>query len=318
MPFDAAARRRLPRGGLEVSLLGLGTTALGGMFEPTSDAEALAACRAAANAGLRHVDTAPQYGLGLAEVRVGRALRELGRERFVLSTKVGKLLRGGAIEFDYSADGVRRSLDESLERLGVARVDLLMIHDVNRKYHGERVLERYREAIDGAYPALAALRASRAVGAIGIALNELEVALRFVREADLDAVMLPARYTLLDQSAARELLPLCQARGVAVLAAAPFDSGILATGAAAGGRYNYGPAGPEILARVRRIEDVCARFGVPLAAAALQFPLTHPAVTSVVAGMRTPAEVASGSALLRVPIPDGFWAELRRLGLLTA
>jgi D-threo-aldose 1-dehydrogenase len=318
MPLDATSLRPFPRADLAVSRLGLGTTALGGMFEPTSEDEALATVRAAAEAGLRHIDTAPQYGHGAAEVRVGHALRELGRDRFVVSTKIGKLLRGDAIEFDYSAAGVRRSLEESLERLGIERVDLLLIHDVNRKYHGDRVGARYLEAIAGAYPALVELRRSGTVRAIGIALNELDIALRFVREAELDAVMLPGRYTLLDQTAARELLPLCQARGVAVLVAAPFDSGILATGAVAGGRYNYGPASPEIVERVRRIEQVCERFGVALPAVALQFPLAHPAVTSVVAGMRSPAEVAANVALLQTSIPDEFWASLRREGLIAA
>lgn len=332
MGWDPTALRPLPRSGLAVSTLGVGTTAIGGLFEATSDAAAQATLAAGAAAGLRYFDTAPQYGHGLAERRVGQALRALDRDRFVLSTKVGKLLRprreggdaGGLfagalpfdVEFDYSRAGVLRSFEESLERLGLDRVDLLLIHDVNRKYHGERVHERYREAIAGAYPALAELRRAGTVRAIGVALNEVDICERFVRAGGFDAVMLPGRYTLLDQAALAGLLPLCRERGVGVLVAAPFDSGILATGAGGGGRYNYQDAPPGVLARVRAIEGVCARHGVALAAAALQFPLAHPAVVSVVAGMRSPVEVEANLELLRAPIPGAFWRDLERAGLL--
>jgi len=332
MGWDPTELRTFPRAGLAVSALGLGTTAIGGLFEATSDAAAHATFAAAAAAGLRYFDTAPQYGHGLAEQRVGQALRALDRDRFVLSTKVGKLLRprragpdaGGLfagalpfdVEFDYSRDGVLRSFEESLQRLGLERVDLLLIHDVNRKYHGERVHERFREAMAGAYPALAELRRAGAVRAIGVALNELDICERFVRAGEFDAVMLPRRYTLLDQGALAGLLPLCHERGVGVLIAAPFDSGILATGAGGGGRYNYQDAPPDVLACTRAIEKICARHGVALAAAALQFPLAHPAVASVVVGMRSPAEVEANLALLRAPIPGAFWRDLKRSGLL--
>jgi D-threo-aldose 1-dehydrogenase len=311
MAYEPTSVRALPRADLAVSALGVGSTALAGMFRPTSEEQAQATLRAAADAGLRYFDTAPQYGHGLGEQRVGRALRELGRERFTLSTKVGKLLGPAGIEFDYSGAGVLRSVEQSLERLGLERIDMLFIHDVNRKYHGERVEERYREAIAGAVPALAELRRAGTVKAIGVALNDVDICARFVREAQIDAVMLPARYTLLDQSAADELLPLCAARGVAVLVAAPFDSGILATGADGGGSYNYAPPPPAIVQRTRRIESVCRRHGVTLAAAALQFPLAHPAVASVVAGMRSPLEVEANLALMRADIPEAFWVDLR-------
>jgi D-threo-aldose 1-dehydrogenase len=313
MRADPTALRALPRAELAISVLGVGSTALAGMFDPVPEPEALATLRAAADGGLRYFDTAPQYGHGLGEQRVGRALRELGRDRFIVSTKVGKLLRPGRIEFDYSHAGALRSVDQSLERLGLERIDMLFIHDVNRKYHGEAVEQRYREAMAGAIPALAGLRRAGTVKAIGVALNELDICARFVREAELDAVMLPARYTLLDQSAAAELLPLCEARGVAVLVAAPFDSGILATGAEAGARYNYAPAPPAIVERTRLIESVCRRHGVALAAAALQFPLAHPAVAGVVAGMRSPREVEANLALMRADIPEAFWADLKAL-----
>jgi D-threo-aldose 1-dehydrogenase len=312
MPYEPTSMRRLPRADLALPALGVGSTALGGMFGPVSEAEAQATLHAAAEAGLRYFDTAPQYGHGLAEQRVGRALHALGRERFVLSTKVGKLLGPADIEFDYSRAGVLRSFEASLERLALERIDMLFIHDVNRKYHGARVDERYREAMAGAIPALAELRRAGTVKAIGVALNDADICARFVREAEIDAVMLPARYTLLDQSAAAELLPLCEARGVAVLVAAPFDSGILATGAGGGGRYQYGPPPREVVERVQRIESVCRRHGVALAAAALQFPLAHPAVVSVVAGMRSPQEVEANLALMRADIPEAFWRDLQK------
>jgi D-threo-aldose 1-dehydrogenase len=332
MAWEPTELRSLPRAGLAVSALGLGTTAIGGLFEATSDAAAHATFAAAAAAGLRYVDTAPQYGHGLAEQRVGEALRALDRDRFVLSTKVGKLLvprregqeAGGLfagalpfdVEFDYSREGVVRSFEESLQRLGLDRIDLLLIHDVNRKYHGERVDERFREAMAGAYPALAELRRAGTIRAIGVALNELDICERFVREGEFDAVMLPRRYTLLDQGALAGLLPLCVERGVGVLIAAPFDSGILATGSSGGGRYNYQDAPPDVLARTGAIEEACARHGVALAAAALQFPLAHPAVASVVVGMRSPAEVEANLALVRAPVPGAFWRDLKRAGLL--
>ena len=281
---------------------------------------------------MRYFDTAPQYGSGLAERRVGAGLGRYARDDFVVSSKVGKLLRSPGsgiapatlfadalpfdVVFDYSYEGAMRSLEESLERMGLARVDMLLIHDVNRNYHGERVMEVLDAALAGTCKALARLRDEGVIGAFGPALNDIDVALRFANQGGIDCVMLPARYTLLDQSAATELLPACAASGISLLVAGPFDSGILATGAIPGARYNYAAATPAILDRVERIAAVCRTFAIPLAAAALQFPLLHPAVASVVTGMRSAGEVAQNFDLMRVEIPHEFWHALRRGNLL--
>lgn len=330
--IDPATRAAIGRTALSVSRLGFGSTALAGLFQATSQDDAAQAIAAAWAQGLRYFDTAPQYGSGLAERRIGEGLRRYARDDFVLSTKIGKLLRPPGsglapaalfpdalpfdVVFDYSFDGAMRSLEESLERMGLARVDILLIHDVNRRYHGERVMEMLEAALAGACKALARLRDQGVIGAFGPALNDVDVALRFAKEADIDCVMLPARYTLLDQSAAIELLPACAASGISVLVAAPFDSGILATGALPGARYNYAAPAPAILDRVERIAAVCRTFAIPLAAAALQFPLAHPTVASVVTGMRSAGEVAQNVDLMRVEIPHEFWRALQRDNLL--
>jgi len=288
---------------------GLGCAPLGGLFEEVSDVEAHATIDTAWEAGVRMFDTAPLYGSGLSECRVGEALRGRPRDEYVLSTKVGRLLVPGepsamfhgapraAPLFDFSADGVRRSLEESLERLGHDRVDTVLIHDPDAHMD---------QALDEAYPALEALRDGGVVSAIGVGMNQWRALARFVRETDVDCVLVAGRYTLLDRSAGDELLPLCEARGCAVLAAGVFNSGILADG----GTFDYGPASPEQVARAQELAAVCERWGVPLKAAALQFPLRHPAVTSVVVGCRSQAEVDEDVRLFGQPIPDGLWAEL--------
>jgi D-threo-aldose 1-dehydrogenase len=327
---DPVARVPLGRSKVSVSRLGFGSTGLGGLFRASSDADADATIAAAWAAGLRHFDTAPQYGSGLAERRVGAGLRTRPRGEFVLSTKIGKLLRPvdkapdgifvGAppfeVTYDSSYDGTMRSLEASLTRLGLERVDVLLIHDVNRKYHGERVTERLDEALAGACKALAKLREEGVIGAFGPALNEVDVNLAFAERADIDCIMLPARHTLLDQSAAKDLLPLCAQKKISVMIAAPFDSGILASGAVAGATYNYQPATEEILDRVAKIDRICRDHDVALAAAALQFPLRHEAVANVVTGMRTPAEVAQNLALMRAEIPDALWESIARSELI--
>jgi D-threo-aldose 1-dehydrogenase len=330
--IDPLAKAPLGQSRVEVCRLGFGSAPLGGLLRETLEAEAAAAVGAALAAGLSYFDTAPQYGGGLAETRLGSALRGRPRDQIVVSTKIGKLVRpiAGAppqtvgfigapahqIDYDYSYDGVLRSLQESLNRLGISRIDFLLIHDVNRKYHGDRVHERLEQAVAGACKALAELRAQRVIGAFGPATKDLDIACAFVERVDVDCVMLPARFTLLDQSACDQLIPLCQGRGIAILAAAPFDSGILATGPVPGATYDYQPASPAILDRVRRIVKVCREFDVALPAAAMQFPLRHPSVASVVTGMRTAAEVATNLSLLRAPIPGEFWRALVRPGLL--
>lgn len=324
----ASDRCRLGRSKVQVSRLGFGTTALGNLMRVTPAEEAAAAVDAAWGAGLRYFDTAPQYGQGLAEERLGAALAGRTRSDWVLSTKVGKLLRptpdgrapsglfvgAGAheIEFDYSYDGTMRSLESSLRRLGVDRVDIALIHDVNRRYHGDNVYQRLSEAKAGAVKALSKLRSEGVIGAFGPAFNDVDILMTFVREADVDCLMLPRGYSLLNQQAAAELLPECLRRTVSVLIASPFESGILATGSVPGATYLYAPADEEVHARVRRLEAVCRDYDTPLAAAALQFPARHPAIASVVVGMRSAAEVAANIASIGRPIPSEFWGALER------
>jgi D-threo-aldose 1-dehydrogenase len=305
-----------------------------GHYREVPAADAGTAVQAALAAGVTYFDTAPLYGHGLSEHRLGEALREVPRDTFVLSTKVGRLLRpargaqpsdglfANALPFDYvydySRDGTRRSLEDSLQRLGLARVDIALIHDVVPRWHGADYERRFRESMEGAYPALAELRAAGVVRAIGVGVKDWDVCLRYLGAGDFDCVMLAGQYTLLCQDALAELLPHCARAGVDVLLAAPFNSGILATGAVPDARYFYQPASPEILARTRRLETVCRRHGVTLAAAALQFPLAHAAVASVVAGARSRAEVDGNVELVRRPIPPAFWQELKAEGLLPA
>ena len=294
--------------------VGLGTAALGGLFAAVDDETAEAAIELAWERGVRLFDTAPLYGLGLSERRLGRSLAGRPRDEFVLSTKVGRLLRADAPPdpgeshwkgtppvnpvFDFSFDGVLRSVEESLERLGLDRIDVLHIHDPD---------DHYEEALTGAYPALDRLRSEGVIGAVGAGMNQVEMLLRFAREADFDCFLIAGRYTLLDRAAQPELLPLCLERGIAVLIGGVFNSGLLAGGA----RFNYRPAPPDLVARAAGLEATCARYGVPLAAAALQYPLRHPAVASVLLGPRSPAQLGNSLDLLELPIPTELWAELQ-------
>ncbi|GAA0412060.1 aldo/keto reductase [Microbispora corallina] len=274
---------------------------------------------AAWDAGIRFFDTAPHYGLGLSERRLGDALRERPRDEYAISTKVGRLLvpgdgtgtddQGFAVPntlrrvWDFSRDGVRRSLEESLGRLGLTRVDLVLLHDPDN---------HWKEAVSEAYPALAELRDQGVVGAIGAGMNQWQMLADLVRETDLDVVLLAGRYTLLDRSGEDVLLPLCRERGVSVVAGAVFNSGLLARHDP-GGTYNYGPVPPELLERAREIARVCERHGVTLPQAAMAFPLRHPAVASVVIGMRSAGEVRQNMDLAARPIPDALWADLDAL-----
>lgn len=301
---------------------GFGAAPIGNLFQAVSDEEARAAVDAAWEAGVRLYDTAPHYGLGLSERRLGAALRERPREAYVLSTKVGRLLvpdpaAGPDTEgfdvapglrrlWDFSRDGVRRSLEESLDRLGLDSVDVALIHDPD---------DHWRQAVEEAYPALAELRDQGVIKAVGVGMNQWRMLAGFVRETGVDVIMLAGRYTLLDQSALAELLPLCAERGVRVLAAGVFNSGLLATHDPHG-TYDYAPAPAEMLERARRIAAVCERHGVTLPQAALAFPLRHPAVASVVVGTRTAAEVERNTALAAAPVPEELWADLAGEGLL--
>jgi D-threo-aldose 1-dehydrogenase len=324
---DPGERVRLGRTGLHVTRFGLGTAALGGLFEPVDEEQALATLARAYDAGLRFFDTAPLYGHGLAERRVGLALRGLARDEVVLATKVGRLLRADAPPdssqlsggfdrwpaappvnpvFDFSYDGVLRSLEESLERLGLDRVDILHVHDPD---------EHEEDALAGAYRALDRLRSEGTISAVGAGMNQAEMLVRFARAAQFDCFLLAGRYTMLDQTALRELLPLCVERGIAVIVGGVYNSGILAA-PGLGATFDYMPAPAGLVERAQRIEAVCLRHDVELKAAALQFPLAHPAVTSLLLGARSPAELDENLALLRTPLPLALWDDLRRQRLL--
>jgi D-threo-aldose 1-dehydrogenase len=320
MPVSSVA---LGRGGLRVSALSLGTAPLGNLFAPVAEDDAAAAVRSALEAGLTYVDTAPHYGLGLAERRLGRLLAGLPRDRFVVSTKVGRLVRplapGETADpegfadtppakrvWDFSGDGVRRSLEESLERLGLDRVDIVLVHDPD---------DHEREACEQALPALIELRDQGAVTAIGAGMNQAEMLTRFVRDLDLDLVLVAGRYSLLDQRALAELLPTCAARGTAVVVGGVFNSGLLAD-PRPGATFDYAPAAPQLVDRALRLAEVCARHGTPLRAAALAFPFGHPAVTSVLVGARSAAEVEDAVTCFAWPVPEALWADLVATGLL--
>ena len=273
---------------------------------------------AAWQAGLRHFDTAPSYGNGESEKRLGRMLSRYPRDELVLSTKAGREpAPPGALAFDYSTAGVRSSILRSCELLRTDRIDLAFIHDIDPDMH-VNFEARFAEAVDQAYGALDRLRAQGIVRAIGIGLKNWDVSLRFAKEVPIDCIMLAGGYTLLQHGGLQHLLPWCEANRVSVIVAAPFNTGILATGAIDDARYYYAPAPPEIRERTRRIEALCARHHVPLAAAALQFPLHHPAVVSVVVGHERAREVQQNTQLLSMPIPLGMWAELKEERLIPA
>jgi D-threo-aldose 1-dehydrogenase len=313
--------------------LTFGAAPIGNLYAEVGDKEAIEAVEAAHEAGIRSFDTAPYYGFGLSESRLGRALTGVRRDSFALSTKVGRRLfedagssgrgDGFAVDgiraaFDYSRDGVRRSLDASLQRLGVDSVDLLLLHDIGRDTHRDGYPEVLRRALDEALPAMLELKACGACRAIGLGLNEESAALDVLPHFELDFVMLAGRYTLMEQSHSQALLAEAVRRGVGVLTAGPYNSGLLAPSARPGTTYDYGEADPETLGRAQRLYDICARHGVAAGAAALQFPLAHAAVTSVVVGLRTALEVQTSIRRFRAEIPKALWAELKSEGLLPA
>ncbi len=332
---EPLARRRLGRTTLEVCTLGFGGAGIGNLYRPLSDDDAVGAVQASFAAGVRYFDTAPFYGFGLSEQRLGGAL---GGEAapVVISTKVGRRLvptgpqdvnvgregyfspRPFAPVFDYGYEAVMRSHEESLERLRVPRVDILLCHDIGRLTHGALHEERVREFLEGGYRAMHELRESGTVRAIGLGVNETAVCMELLHRCEFDCVLLAGRYTLLEQKPLDDLLPFCEARGISVLSGGPFNSGILAAGsrAAASSHYDYASPPAAVIAKVRALEDICEEFGVPLRAAALQFPLGHPAVASVVAGCATAAESRNAAAMFTTKIPFPFWTALRDRGLI--
>jgi D-threo-aldose 1-dehydrogenase len=315
----------LGRSTVRVTRLSYGAAAIGNLYQSVDDDAALGAVEAAWAEGIRAFDTAPHYGLGLSERRLGQFLRDQPRESFTISTKVGRILEpvahpegddlaagGFAVpathlrRWDFSADGINRSLAESLERLGLDRVDIVYLHDPDD--HAEQALAE-------AYPALEKLRAQGVVGAIGLGIKQSALPARFVRETDIDAVLLAGRYTLLDQSGLDDLLPVAAERGVGIVIGGVFNSGVLAD-PRSDSAYEYGAVPQDVLARALRMKAVCEENGVSLRAAALQFPFGHPAVSSVLIGSRTEAEVQDAAGQARGPVPAAVWEQLRADGLL--
>lgn len=316
--------------------IGLGCASLGNLYCAIGDMEARATVDAAWDAGMRYFDTAPYYGLGLSERRLGDALRDRPRSQFRLSTKVGRLLdpdtrpdleaeRHGFItsmpfrvRYDYSYDGIMRSWEASLQRLGLARIDILLVHDIGVATHGDAAARHFTDLADGGYRALDELRRNGDVDAIGLGVNEWQVCAQAMTIGRFDHFLLAGRYTLLEQEPLDAFLPQCERHGASIILGGAYNSGILATGTRGSGPpyYNYAPAPPAILERVARIEAVCDAHGVPLAAAALRFALAHPAVASVIPGLGSPQLVDRTVALWRTPIAAAFWRQLKDEGLL--
>ena len=325
----------LAKTGLRVSQIGFGTAPLGDFYDRLDEHEAISTVEKALRAGINLIDTSPHYGNGLAEHRTGAAMRSVPREMVVLCTKVGRIMqplrqktqaknaRGfvGSLphqaQFDYSYDGTMRSVEQSLLRLGTDRLDLLLIHDVDPWTHGTDQIEaRYREALKGATRALSELKSQGVIAGYGLGLDDHDMAERFLGDAEYDVILLAGRYSLLEQPAMSSLMPKAQASGTALILGGVFNSGILATGAVAGAKYNYDTAPDDIMDRVARIEAICATHLVSLPHAAVQFALAHPAVACVVLGGVHPSEVSRNLAALETEIPTALWSDLKSESLL--
>lgn len=325
--------RRVGRTRLEVTELGFGAASLGNLFHEVSEEDAAATVDAAIAAGLRYFDTAPHYGQGLSERRLGDALRPLKGQDYVLSTKVGRLLRPAGyadkrhdfispmpfdIYYDYSYDGIMRSFEDSLQRLGLDHINILYVHDIGVATHGDANDKHLRDLENGGYKALAELRSAGLVSAIGLGVNEWEICEAALDHGDYDCFLLAGRYTLLEQQALASFIPKCVERGSTLIIGGAYNSGILATGTGRDGTlwYNYAPAPEDIIARVEKIETVCDDHNVTLAAAALQFPLAHDVVSSVIPGLGNPKRIAQTLALYGEKIPAEFWSDLKSAGLI--
>ncbi len=317
-----------------LSQLGFGGAPLGNLYRKIEEDVAQDTLQAAWDAGIRYFDTAPQYGLGRSETRFAAALARFGAAPFTLSTKVGRVLQDCApdevtpeafvdvpqkrIVFDYTYDGIMRSLEDSIARLGTDKIDILLLHDIDAGTHGDAGCEdKLRELFSGGgYRALCELRDAGRIAAIGAGVNTWQICERLLHEAAFDGFLLAGRYTLLEQDPLETFLPLCVKNDVGIILGGPYNSGILATGPVAGARYNYAVATPDIMERVRRIAAVCAAHDTPLIAAALQFPLGHPAVKSVIPGAATADEVRQNVSIFNTPIPDALWSDLKGEGLI--
>ena len=328
-------KREIGRTGVQVTEYGFGGAPLGNLYAPIAEDEARGLLTDAWGAGFRYFDTAPYYGFGLSERRFGDALRALPWQEAVVSTKVGRLIRPDRgpnpdrekfidaapfrSDYDYSYDGVMRSHEDSLQRLGVDRVDILFLHDIGPVTHGAAAHPAlFRQAMEGGYRALDELRRNGDVKAIGLGVNEWQVCEEAMDHGRWDVFLLAGRYTLLEQTALDSFLPRCQRENASIVIGGPFNSGILATGPVAGATYDYEPAPAAILERVRRIESVCKAHDVPLAAAALRFPLTHPSVAAVIPGMSARNHLQRNLQLIGQTIPAGLWSDLKSEGLLRA
>ncbi len=307
--------------------LGFGSAPLGNLYAPIPEPIAAATVAAAWEQGVRHFDTAPHYGAGLAEHRLGAALRGRPRDDYLLSTKVGRLLEPADVpnpdegffdplpfrrRIDYSAAGTVRSLADSLQRLGLRRLDIAYIHDVAEDWHGPAWKDRFEEAMSGAAQVLTAMRERGEILGWGLGINRIEPALLALERARPDVFLIAGRYTLLDHTALARLFPACAARGARVVLGGPYNSGLLAGGTT----FNYETAPAGIVARARALETVCTRHGVPLKAAALRFCAAHPVVAAVIPGTRSPGEVRENAAMMRLPVPPALWSDLKRSGLL--
>lgn len=326
-------QRKFGRTSLEVSAMGYGAAPIGNIFRPITEDDSRRMLKAAWDSGLRYFDTAPMYGHGLSEARVGESLRWYPRDEFVISSKVGRILKPKPrrkidfspwvdglpfeIQFDYSYDGAKRSLEDSIQRMGLEHIDIAFIHDIDKFTHGaEAQPARFREAMEGAYRALENLRDQGVVKAIGVGVNEWEVCHQALKQGDFDCFLLAGRYTLLEQESLNDFLPLCDERNAAVVVGGGFNSGILATGAKHGAKYNYAPAPKDIMSRVSAMEAVCSRHDVSLPAAALQFALAHPAIPSIIPGTRSMEQLQQNITWIAEEIPTDFWLELKSEDLL--
>src|ERR1700760_4985689 len=329
-------RRKVGKTKLEVTELGLGGAPMGGFRATIPDAEAMALTDAAYEGGVRYFDTSPFYGYGRSELRMGAALRQRPRDEYILSTKVGRILHamtpgekapadfrdnglpGFAPVFDYTYDGIMRSLEHSHLRLGLARIDIALIHDVDFWTTKDRAIleERFKPVMDSGFKALDELRKAGVVGPIGVGINEADTGLRFIQAGDFDCMLLAGRYTLLEQGGLEALMPECVKRNVSMILGGPYNSGILTGGVKPGATHDYVAAPAPLIAKAQAIEAICQRHGVELGAAAMQFPLFHPAICSVIPGALGVSEVKQNVARLSARIPVELWSELKREKLL--